>query len=661
MDPITILSAAAAVSAVAGKSWELVSWIRELCQGVKTVDERVRRLKSGVTELARACESVHAVLQPDTSSAILTPPWDKDGSSAKSITRQVSDCRRTVRELKEILKDLRSDRSSRISRHMKLQDRGKQVDGLSARINIHTNALHMSLQVATIKIALVTPDFVIRELREALQGIKKLLGGTEDRNHRLLGRNSIKGDNEDPLIGLAQDALRRGTTLYEASVAGSTVDAESVMDSEKATSVDRWITETGDAAQNTHAPWSVQSRPASASGNTGTPAHPLVEDDISEASSSSETSSDDGSPSWEDSQCGSLPALEEKSAPTAKPPMLRRPPTDFSNPLNQWNRSDVVERFNIKPDGRFEVMICAGTKLGPEDLLCLKESEPSGNIDAGGKRERNKLALHFAVLFQDLHLIEPLVKIGYSPNFSAQVSDKEPLRGLRKPIDIAIASHCEPITKVLLEHGAKLNRGGSPSLKLFATASLNLWSSTDVNAYKGMIKLLLNHRDYGLLALPYDRTLRDSWTKSLFHQICDLPKTSSDLRLRLIIYALERYGRVSQKPGRYCSPLHVAIRLHDLKTLEFVLEASNAQLVKHYLQCENGDGKTPLRCAIAEFVANDLHWDIVEALLKRIVRLEETSKAPSTYLGGLFQTKNSLRTTALRSNRVDPKKLLAKY
>lgn len=65
MDPITIISAAAAVSAVAGKSWELVNWIRELCQGVKIVDERVQRLKSGVIELARACEAVHAVLQPD--------------------------------------------------------------------------------------------------------------------------------------------------------------------------------------------------------------------------------------------------------------------------------------------------------------------------------------------------------------------------------------------------------------------------------------------------------------------------------------------------------------------------------------------------------------------------------------------------------------------
>jgi hypothetical protein len=99
MEPLTILSAAAAASAVAGKSYKIVNWIRELCQGVKTVDERIQRLKSGVSELARACESVHAALQPDSSSTPLTPPWDKDGSLAISISHQASNCRRTLKEL----------------------------------------------------------------------------------------------------------------------------------------------------------------------------------------------------------------------------------------------------------------------------------------------------------------------------------------------------------------------------------------------------------------------------------------------------------------------------------------------------------------------------------------------------------------------------------
>jgi hypothetical protein len=148
MEPTTILSAAAVVSAVAGKSWELVNYIRNLCQGVKTVDERVRRLKSGVVELASACESVLAVLertQPGSTSTTLTPPWDEDGGSVGSIRRQVPDCQKTLKELKKVLAGLRSSSSGRISRYMKLQDRAKQIDELSARIKTHTDALQMSL------------------------------------------------------------------------------------------------------------------------------------------------------------------------------------------------------------------------------------------------------------------------------------------------------------------------------------------------------------------------------------------------------------------------------------------------------------------------------------------------------------------------------------
>jgi ankyrin repeat protein len=97
------------------------------------------------------------------------------------------------------------------------------------------------------------------------------------------------------------------------------------------------------------------------------------------------------------------------------------------------------------------------------------------------------------------------------------------------------------------------------------------------------------------------------------------------------------------------------------KTLEFVLKASKTQLVKYHLQCENEDGKTPLRYAIEEVIANIGHCDIVEALLKRGASLEETSKAPSRYPGGLFQTKTSLRTTAMLSTRYDLRELVAKY
>jgi hypothetical protein len=422
---------------------------------------------------------------------------------------------------------------------MKLQDRGKQIDGLSARINIHMNALQMSLQIATIKIALATPDFVIRELREALRDIRKLLGGAEDINHRPLRLSSVKGDDEDQLVGLAQDALRHGTTLYEASVAGSTVGADSVMGSEKAVSVGKWIHETGGVAQDMHATRTARSYLAYGASNPRTSTvHSPVEYAISEASSSSEAASNAGSSLWDNSRSESLPLTEKESTPIVNLSDLRTPamvaqdeppgiacpstprlrePTEWGKQLRTQKHVDVLSRFNLRPEGRIEMKKCTGTQVDPRELWCLKESEQAlpVNIDGGGDRERNKNALHFAVLSQDLHLVKSLVYFGYCPNLSAQISDVESLSGLRTPIEIAIASHCQPITEVLLKHGAQLSpkHGSSPCLQLFAPSSLNQWPSTDVDTYTGVLNLLLARFKY-----PYFAASRP-----ILHQICDLP------------------------------------------------------------------------------------------------------------------------------------------
>jgi hypothetical protein len=234
MDPITTLSGVGTVSTAVGKSWELVSWIRDLCEGVKTVDERIRRLESGVAELACACQSWLRALErarpgkPGSSSRALIPPWDEDGRWTTAIHGQVLNCQKTLEELEKVLADLRLGSSSRASRYMKLQDRGKQIDWLSSRIRTHTDALQISLQTVIIEILLATPGFVLRQLDEALHDISMRLASMEAES---LGRNSLKEDKEDPLIGRAQDALRRGT--YEASIAGST--AGSAMGSAKVT------------------------------------------------------------------------------------------------------------------------------------------------------------------------------------------------------------------------------------------------------------------------------------------------------------------------------------------------------------------------------------------------------------------------------------------
>ena len=187
---------------------------------------------------------------------------------------------------------LRLGSSSRASRYRKLQDRGKEIDWLSARIKTHTDALQLSLQTVIIDILLATPGFVLRQLDEALHDISMRLERMEAETHRSRGRSSLNGDREDPLIGRAQDALRRGT--HEASIAGSTFGGGSVMGSEKVTSIGNWIQGTGDAAQNTHG----RSRLAPDLGDVcTTTTHFPVEDAVPEASS--ETASDAGSSSWD--------------------------------------------------------------------------------------------------------------------------------------------------------------------------------------------------------------------------------------------------------------------------------------------------------------------------------------------------------------------------
>jgi hypothetical protein len=77
---------------------------------------------------------------------MLIPPWDEDGRSTMSVGLQVSNCQKILKELEKVLAGLRLGSSNRASRYMELQNRGKQIDWLSARIKTHTDALQISLQ-----------------------------------------------------------------------------------------------------------------------------------------------------------------------------------------------------------------------------------------------------------------------------------------------------------------------------------------------------------------------------------------------------------------------------------------------------------------------------------------------------------------------------------
>lgn len=98
-----------------------------------------------------------------------------------------------------------------------------------------------------------------------------------------------------------------------------------------------------------------------------------------------------------------LPAPEMKSASIAESSDLRRLPPDLPRPLDQMDRAEILSRFNIGYSGEVETMICAGNNVDSNELLRLLWSKNISRTDAFCNRERNKLALHFAVLFQYLH------------------------------------------------------------------------------------------------------------------------------------------------------------------------------------------------------------------------------------------------------------------
>lgn len=87
----------------------------------------------------------------------------------------MKECRRTLKELRRLLVDLGPSGYSffgRTSRHVRLQDRGQQINDFSMRMKTHTDTLQMSLQIVIIKIALATPDFLLRQLGAALGDLR---------------------------------------------------------------------------------------------------------------------------------------------------------------------------------------------------------------------------------------------------------------------------------------------------------------------------------------------------------------------------------------------------------------------------------------------------------------------------------------------------------
>jgi hypothetical protein len=249
MEPVTPLGAAVAISALAGKAWDIGRYIHNVYQGSKTVDTRIKKLSSEVHGLASTCDLVHAGLAHVLTGAATDEtdrPYDHDGTLEKSICAQVAHCQSTLRELGKIAERLWPRKKKfvdRTVRELRLQDAKEQIDDLRARIRSHTDALHTVLLVLSIKVAHFSPGQALSRLPDDLGDLRESIVRIEAK----LERPSMREGNVDrdmpALVEYARCTLRHGTTLFNDSLAGSTVGVDSVVAGEQAAVTNKTVAE----------------------------------------------------------------------------------------------------------------------------------------------------------------------------------------------------------------------------------------------------------------------------------------------------------------------------------------------------------------------------------------------------------------------------------
>ena len=252
MEPI---GAAAGIAQISRSAWKLGSYIYTVYQGAKTIDESVQSLALEVNGLASTCDLVHNEL-----GTVLTKPgsgstvsrYDKDGRLRRCIDHQVAQCKHTLGELEAVVETLWPRKESffeRASKQVDLQNSREQTSEIRQRVRSHTDALHTILLVVNIRVAHIAPDHATQQLPGKLDDLRQMLKNIESKLDGSHGRSKFLGDDESTLINFARDTLRSGKTLYEASVAGSVLGAEtadSVMGCEQGASsnkkVAEWVT-----------------------------------------------------------------------------------------------------------------------------------------------------------------------------------------------------------------------------------------------------------------------------------------------------------------------------------------------------------------------------------------------------------------------------------
>jgi ankyrin repeat protein len=341
-------------------------------------------------------------------------------------------------------------------------------------------------------------------------------------------------------------------------------------------------------------------------------------------------------------------------------------PARASGPMSRSDREAIIKRFKLEPMHNLDEAICSGKV---EKAIALINALYSGStrldnpdtsivfssFSPGLRTATKSPALHLAVLFNDLTLIKPLAKNGFSANLPYQLSCEPGMQEFLAPLDIAIASRNGPIILELLANGALLDppKGLSPCRQLLAPASLQLWPPSNVSEVISTLDLLLSS---GWLAgRGFARQSTPVSMPTLLHQACSLPPLFAEYRLPLVDFILERYDTDYLSVPALETPLHHAIRFDDVRVVDTLLQAQRSFRLRNMLDKRNAQDTQPLYQAVQRAIANfDLPLTIIRGLLDHGADLDNVhTQYESRRLRTSKKTHSTARSITMESGRED--------
>ncbi|EMC96115.1 hypothetical protein BAUCODRAFT_25055 [Baudoinia panamericana UAMH 10762] len=227
IDPVNALGAASACIHFAKFAWSVGDALYKLVSDTRYINETVASLAREVKGLGDACNLVHQELDDvlRTSSGGANEQYDKGERLWRSVGSAIGACEETVKQLQRIVDDVKQEHEGflrQAGRQIRLNTHNEEMEAIRKRISTHTQSMGMILQMVNIKVAHLAPHHATKDLALKLDALEATIQKLQD-SLRTGGQQGFQADAGLDIVGCAVEIKQRGTTLFEASVAGSVV------------------------------------------------------------------------------------------------------------------------------------------------------------------------------------------------------------------------------------------------------------------------------------------------------------------------------------------------------------------------------------------------------------------------------------------------------